>query len=888
MTTSAHSDPQSPSDGPDAGQARFRLARGFVRVSFVRELLIILAFCLFTAVLTWPYVMHLRDAVVDTGDPYLMTWILWWDYHQTFTDPLHLFNANIFYPLKYTLAFSEHSYGIALMFFPLYALGVRPLTIHAIALFLAFALTGYGAFRLGRTLTGSAAVGWVAGIVFAFVPYRFNLMSQVVYVFSPWIPLLFEALILFARERSRKRAVWLGCAFFMSGLTTISWFNLSLVPFGLAAAILLTRYGLWRDRQFWRRGAVALGAATLLLLPFFIPYVVASRLYGFKRTIDEIKANSAWPSHWLSAEARNKLWSRMGESIPDGWKFKLFPGLLPILFSLAALLLPGDLTRQSSDPAPDSHPVRRVRWLRLLDGFIVCAFALSIPAIALDRSDAFLGVFQYLTSELVLGTLTAAVVARLCLAYPGFLFTARANLIETLRSPRRGDAFWLGVPLTVIGFCYSLGWNFFFYRLCYDLLPMFRSMRVVSRGAIMAYLGLALLAGVGVKQLMTILPARFPWLRGGMICTIACVLLLIELNAAPLNFVNGEPFPDGVTLRLKQTQMHGGIVELPAGGDLNYRYMLRAADHEKPLIVGTSGFNSPIEDKIEALTRNGAIPAELMDLLETVPTSYLVIANQSIMPERTTDYEAFLKRAIDSGRLRFIKRFDGHDDLYAVVKNEPDAKSEGSLPFGFTNRDWAQQIHGDPISLLGQPLSWGQRLYRVHLASSGAMPRYKEFMSDLEKIGRGVLTGSDDEQQQFANNFHQFLEDWVARESIVKSFGHLDDASYVNRLLENAGISMDAAGREALVSGLSSARETRVTVLLKIVDDPRFIEKEQDRSLVALHYFGYLRRNPDDPPDGDLRGFNFWLREMERYHDVGRLKAAFKATGEYQQFEKKP
>jgi len=30
-----------------------------------------------------------------------------------------------------------------------------------------------------------------------------------------------------------------------------------------------------------------------------------------------------------------------------------------------------------------------------------------------------------------------------------------------------------------------------------------------------------------------------------------------------------------------------------------------------------------------------------------------------------------------------------------------------------------------------------------------------------------------------------------------------------------------------------------------------------------MQYFGYLRRNPDDFPDGDLdHGFNFWLHEL--------------------------
>ena len=124
-----------------------------------RELLIFLGFCALTAVMTWPWVLHLRDAVADRGDPYMISWTLWWDYHQTFTDPLHLFDANVFYPYRYTLAFSENDYGLALLFFPLFALGVRALTVNAIATFLGFAFCGYGTFRLTRTLTRSVGRG---------------------------------------------------------------------------------------------------------------------------------------------------------------------------------------------------------------------------------------------------------------------------------------------------------------------------------------------------------------------------------------------------------------------------------------------------------------------------------------------------------------------------------------------------------------------------------------------------------------------------------------------------------------------------------------------------------------------------------------------------------
>ena len=161
MTTSADRIVQN------GAETRSRALAALTKSAVVRESLVVVVFCIFTALVTWPYVTRLRDVVVDPGDPYLIAWILWWDYHQTFTDPLNLFHANIFYPLKYTLAFSEHSYGISMLFFPMYALGFRPLTVHAVALFMGFALSGYGAFRLGRTLTGSSAVGWVSGIIFA-------------------------------------------------------------------------------------------------------------------------------------------------------------------------------------------------------------------------------------------------------------------------------------------------------------------------------------------------------------------------------------------------------------------------------------------------------------------------------------------------------------------------------------------------------------------------------------------------------------------------------------------------------------------------------------------------------------------------------------------------
>jgi hypothetical protein len=56
--------------------------------------------------------------------------------------------------------------------------------------------------------------------------------------------------------------------------------------------------------------------------------------------------------------------------------------------------------------------------------------------------------------------------------------------------------------------------------------------------------------------------------------------------------------------------------------------------------------------------------------------------------------------------------------------------------------------------------------------------------------------------------------------------------------------------------------------------------------MLTLCYFGFLQRNPDDPPDGDLRGFNYWLQQLERGGDVEKLPIAFHQSIEYQQLKK--
>jgi hypothetical protein len=677
----AHNPPQPPdsragrvTDTGDATPARrsaYREAAG--------QLLVCLGFVGLTVLMTWPWVLNLRDAAADPGDSYLNAWIMWWDYHATFSDPLDLFHANIFYPYRYSLAFSENNYGLALPFFPLYALGLRPLTVHGVATLAGFALCGYGMFRLARTLTGSDGTAWVAGVAFAFVPYRFHHLPHVNYLFAGWIPLLLEALVLFARERSWKRAAWLGVAFLMNGLTCIHWFVLTIIPLALTALFLVLRRGSWRD--FVIRGGVALGVASAALLPFLVPYLRVTNLYGLVRKPAEVAVFSARLSHWLTADWQHKLWEGLGGALtPYQTELALFPGLLPVLFALAAvfpLLRRGDGRRFTA---------RRLS-VALLDAVAVGAAAVLMLA-AVYGSVRFrpFGYFVFSASspERPFALAAAALLLRCLLARPGALRPAAwRRLFAHGDDGGRAEAVGIGLLWAVVGFAGSFGMNFVFHRALYDYVPLFRSTRVPARWAMICFVGLSLLAALGVRRVAQAV-GRGRGRRAAVVYACAVVLLLFEQREAPLKLIRGAADPDALTLRMRRTPMKGGVVELPTGtGYQNYLYVLRAADHERPLVNGVSGFMPPIVAGVERMTKSDPVPDRFLDLLEAIPASYLVVHHGALPVENRGPVGDFLRRGLGAGRLRLVGVYgEGatRDELYAVTRTEPEASPEAPPP----------------------------------------------------------------------------------------------------------------------------------------------------------------------------------------------------------------
>jgi hypothetical protein len=53
--------------------------------------------------------------------------------------------------------------------------------------------------------------------------------------------------------------------------------------------------------------------------------------------------------------------------------------------------------------------------------------------------------------------------------------------------------------------------------------------------------------------------------------------------------------------------------------------------------------------------------------------------------------------------------------------------------------------------------------------------------------------------------------------------------------------------------------------LRAVAEHQQFRQKEFNRAFVLMQYYGYLRRNPDDPQDTDFRGWKFWLDKLNQF-----------------------
>ena len=550
-----------------------------------------------TVGLTWPLARGLTHNVAgDFGDPLFTSWVLAWD-------ATHLgrgwWHANIFAPHPLALAYSEHFLPQALQALPIYWATDNPILCYNLLFLSTFVLSGLGMFLFARELTGSPTASLVAGLAFAFTPYRIASIPHLQVLSSAWMPFVLFGL---RRHFETRRALPLAGAAAAWVVQNLScgYYCLFFSPVAFLYMVweLTTRH-LWRDRPELLRLAGSCAIVALMTVPFLIPYLELRQLGFTPRSLAETRRFSADVYAYFTADPNLRVWGSVLQTWPRA-EGLLFPGLTIVV--LAAIGAVVDLGRpfQGGRSFGDAESVAR-RVVFALFGCIAIAlllgYSIRLPGLKITS----------LSRVAIAGAVTATILLTLSRS-------ARSALGAWLQSP----AAWL-VLMTLFAVAMSFGPDIHakgrsvaganIYTVFYNHVPGFDGLRVPARYAMVAALALAGLAGLGAAALERLstrwrraasLRPYAPLIAGGLIVLEAvAVPIPINQNSTDYKDASLAPLPPSVASGaaappvyrfIAQLSPSAVVIELPLGEPaFDVRYMFYSTRHWKRLVNGYSG-----------------------------------------------------------------------------------------------------------------------------------------------------------------------------------------------------------------------------------------------------------------------------------------------------------
>lgn len=195
----------------------------------------------------------------------------------------------------------------------------------------------------------------------------------------------------------------------------------------------------------------------------------------------------------------------------------------------------------------------------------------------------------------------------------------------------------------------------------------------------------------------------------------------------------------------------------------------------------------------------------------------------------------------------------------------------------------------------------GFLVYRTYKAAFGNLTNppnapvpltFQEFLPDTVLMSQGLVVNAPGWEQQLETNKVAFFNAFVARTRFTNAYPNsLAPASFVDALFGHAGVTPTATERSLAINEFGTASDTsdqaaRARALRRVAENGPLGQQEKNRAFVLMQYFGYLRRNPYDPPELtlDFQGYNFWLTKLNQFNgnfvDAEMVKA-FITSGEY-------
>lgn len=251
---------------------------------------------------TYPLLGRVQDSVVtwreeDTAlaDVLLTLWILDEGGRRLYTDPLHVFEANAYYPMRHSLLYAESMLSAGALVAPVNALTGNPILGYNLYFLATVVLSLVGTFLVVREITGDSRAGLVAGWLYALCVDRLWFGGFLPSLSVHWVPFVIYAWLRLLDAPGLRPALGLVAALVMH-MHSNAYHGLMLPVLLVPWALVLLALGPWPLRR-WRAVAAAVVPAVGVSLALFLPYAaVRDEFQRFPRGMFGIEGRWYWGS----------------------------------------------------------------------------------------------------------------------------------------------------------------------------------------------------------------------------------------------------------------------------------------------------------------------------------------------------------------------------------------------------------------------------------------------------------------------------------------------------------------------------------------------------------------------------------------------------------------
>src|SRR6185369_6889239 len=147
-------------------------------------------------------------------------------------------------------------------------------------------------------------------------------------------------------------------------------------------------------------------------------------------------------------------------------------------------------------------------------------------------------------------------------------------------------------------------------------------------------------------------------------------------------------------------------------------------------------------------------------------------------------------------------------------------------------------------------------------------------------------------EAQLESNKQAYALEFVQTARFISAFPtSMSPDQFVDALNQKAGNVLSPSERATAISLFggapnSSNNTARAQATRQVAEDTDLYNAEFNRAFVLAQYFGYLRRNPNDPQDTDYTGYDFWLTKLNQFNGNyinAEMVKAFLSSIEYRQ-----